>query len=312
MENNTLIPFFLSMEIMQQRGIRGIKGASINHDVKPIHRRRNNAPVIHNIDAVVRWVPVMGHPCFELGFIEDINIPHTTVHKRYPYPIRNIESKNIVRITPKYFEDYIKIVLDHQTCNLHRIYLSTLQPIYAAGMVVDHIDRDTHNNLMSNLRWLTVSENNKNKSSRRKYFRTLMAEELPEGLVPVEGTNALLDKEELFVYTPIGKKDGAKEYREFDAALNTVEVYIRPNGELKIGYNPKIARTTDGLYVSASQILYKAHLPYETIQRIKERRRLLKSPEYIDKLKRLINSCTFVKGCSDKFIIDFEKIDTTP
>lgn len=295
------------------RRITGVKGASINRDdVKHIRHRRNNAPVIHNIDAVVRWVPVMGHPCFELGFIEDVNIPCTTVHKRYPYPIRNIESKNIVRITPKYFEDYIKIVLDHQTCNLHRIYLSTLQPIYASGMVVDHIDRDTHNNLMSNLRWLTVSENNKNKGSRRKYFRTLMAEELPEGLVPVEGTNALLDKDELFVYTPIGKKDNAKEYREFDAALNSVEVYIRPNGELKIGYNPKIARTTDGLYVSASQILYKAHLPYDTIQRIKQRRRLLKSPEYIDKLRRVIERCAFVKGCSDKFIIDFEQIDAIP
>jgi hypothetical protein len=139
-----------------------------------------------------------------------------------------------------------------------------------------------------------------------------MAEELPDGLVPVEGTNALIDKEELFVYTPIGKKDSAKEYREFDAALNTVEVYIRPNGELKIGYNPKIARTTDGLYVSASQILYKAHLPYETIQRIKQRRRLLKSPEYITKLHNLINGCAFVKGCSDKFIIDFDKIENTP
>jgi hypothetical protein len=300
---------------MQQRGIRGIKGAIYSapladgHARKPQRRRRNNAPSIHNIDAVVRWVPVTGHPCFELGFIEDINIPHTIVHKRYPYPIRNIESQNIVRIATKYHEDYIKIVLDHQTCNLHRIYLSTLQPTYAAGMVVDHIDRDTHNNLMSNLRWLTVSENNKNKASRRKYFRTLMAEELPEGLVPVEGTNALLDKEELFVYTPIGKKDSAKEYREFDAALNSVEVYIRPNGELKISYNPKIARTADGLYVSASQILYKARLPYETIQRIKERRRLLKSPEYIDKLRDLINTCAFVKGCSDKFIIDFERID---
>jgi hypothetical protein len=184
-----------------------------------------------------------------------------------------------------------------------------LQPIYAAGMVVDHIDRDTHNNLMSNLRWSTVSENNKNKSTRRKYFRTLTVDELPEGLIPVDGTNALLDKEELFVYTPIGKKDSAKEYREFDAALNTVEVYIRPNGELKISYNPKIARTDNGLYVSASQILYKAHLPYETIQRIKQRRRLLKSPEYINKLKHLIDGCVFVKGCSDKFIIDFEKIE---
>lgn len=304
--------------------VAGIKGnsrradatsgvASINSNVKRSRRtnHRSATPVIHNIDAVVRWIPVMGHPCFELGFIEDINVPHEPVNMRYPYPIRNKETKNIVRITPQYFEDYIKIVLDHQTCNLHRIYLTTLQPIYAAGMVVDHIDRDTHNNLMSNLRWLTVSENNKNKGTRHKYFRTLDASELPSDLVSVEGTNALLDPEDLLVYTPIGKKGSVKEYREFDAALNTVEVYIRPNGELKIGYNPKIARTTDGLYVSASQVLYKAHLPYDTIQRIKERRRLLKSPEYAAKIKHLIEQKTFIKGDTDRngFIFEFADIE---
>lgn len=315
--------------------ITGVKGSSINGNVKPsslhstaLKRSRprqstNRTPAIHNIDAVVRWIPVMGHPCFELGFIEDINVPHEPVNMRYPYPIRNRETKNIVRITPQYFEDYIKIVLDHQTCNLHRIYLTTLQPIYAAGMVVDHIDRDTHNNLMSNLRWTTISENNKNKGTRHKYFRTLDASELPSGLVEVEGTNALLDPEELLVYTPIGKKGSVKEYREFDAALNTVEVYIRPNGEVKIGYNPKIARTSgtaahpseraaDRLYVSASQVLYKARVPYDTIQRIKERRRLLKSPEYAAKIKRLIEQKTFIKGDTDRkgFIIDFSEVES--
>lgn len=304
-------------------GIKGAKGSSsdngepINANVKRTRspraskHQRSTAPVIHNVDAVVRWIPVMGHPCFELGFIEDINVPHEPIHMRYPYPIRNVETKNIVRITPKYYEDYIKIVLDHQTCNLHRIYLTTLQPIYAAGMVVDHIDRDTHNNLMSNLRWSTVSENNRNKGTRRPYFRTLDASELPSDLIPVKGTNALLDPELLYVYTPIGKRGRVKDYREFDAALNTVEVYVRPSGALKILYNPKIARTDDGLYISASQVLYKARLSLDTIKRIKERRRLLKSPEYAAKLKRLIDKQVFIKGDDERkgFIFDFQAID---
>lgn len=300
------------------RRIAGIKGSSINgsnvnRDHKRTHHRTSasRSPQIHNIDAVVRWIPVMGHPCFEVGYIEDVNVPHEPVNMRYPYPIRNIETKNIVRITPQYFEDYIKIVLDHQTCNLHRIYLTTLQPIYAAGMVVDHIDRDTHNNLMSNLRWSTVSENNKNKGSRKPYFRTCDVSELPSNLEPVTGTNALMDQDELYVYTPINKRASVKEYREFDAALNTVEVYVRPSGEIKILYNPKIARTDDGLYISASQVLYKAHLSPETIKNIKERRRLLKSPEYAAKIKRLIDRQVFIKGDTERngFIFEFSAIE---
>lgn len=334
--------------------IAGIKGiVRDTHSYKPRRNRSNDAatrtgsgrknyhnraPLIHNIDAVVRWIPVMGHPCFELGFIEDINVPHEPMYMRYPYPIRHKETKNIVRITPKYYEDYIKIVLDRQTCNLHRIYLTTLQPIYAVGMVVDHIDRDTHNNLMSNLRWSTVSENNRNKASRRKYFRTIDATELPTDLIPVEGTNALLSinddiynedttdsnpdgayarrdilsSRDIYVYTPIGKKGSVKEYREFDASLNTVEVAIRPSGELKIMYNPKIARTNDGLYISASQVLYKARIPWDMIQRIKERRRLLKSPEYAAKIKQLIEQRAYIKGDSARngFIFDFADISS--
>lgn len=295
--------------------IKSVKGASINAPSSTATKksRKYNGPVIHNIDAVTKWVPVMGHPCFELGFIEECNVPHTPLHLKYPYPIRHIESGHIVRITPKYFEDYVKIMLDHKPINIHRLYMSTLHPVYAAGMVVDHIDRNTHNNLLSNLRWATVSENNKNKAKRDKYFRTLVTEELPEKLRSIPGTNALIDDDELYVYTPIGNpnRHTITEYREFDLSLDTVEISIRPSGELKVHYNPKIARTDNGLYISASRLLYMAKVPYERICDIKKRRKLIKSPEYLAKIQKLINSCAFVKCCSDKFIFEWEKIENT-
>ena len=72
------------------KNIKSVKGATINvPSTAPKKSRKYNGPVMHNIDAVVKWIPVMGHPCFELGLIDECNVPHTPLHLKYPYPIRS-------------------------------------------------------------------------------------------------------------------------------------------------------------------------------------------------------------------------------
>lgn len=60
---------------------------------------------------------------------------------------------------------YYYISLNGKMYRLHRIIAEHYLPHDEIHNVVDHIDRDTQNNNISNLRWTTPKENAKNKSS---------------------------------------------------------------------------------------------------------------------------------------------------
>lgn len=56
---------------------------------------------------------------------------------------------------------------------VHRLVAETFLPTNDTTLDVDHIDRDTANNCVSNLRWVTCSENLRNTSQNDKCFKRL-------------------------------------------------------------------------------------------------------------------------------------------
>lgn len=278
----------------------------------------------HNLSNVTEWKPVPGHPTFQIGFIDECNIPHTLEHMRYPYPIRRDNGK-IVRIEPKYSERYIKAMIDGKPLNIHRLYQSAANPCYAAGMVVDHIDRNTHNNVLSNLRWVTPSENSKNRDIRRKYMRSISHDELPDNCIKLEGTNVLYNItrhddgtiDEIFMYSPIGKGD--TDYREFDLTMNTIEAEIM-SGSIFIKYNPMFGKDEaatpdgasarrDGKRLSVTALLHRLRhqsiIPEDIYRNIYNRKQTIKDPVMIERIRQIINKSGYIKGGSRSFIISY-------
>jgi hypothetical protein len=269
----------------------------------------------HNLDTVTEWKTVPGHPSFQIGFIDESNVPRTVEHLRYPYPIRRDNGK-IVRIEPQYSEKYIKAMIDGKPLNIHRLYLSAAEPTYSKGLVVDHIDRNSHNNLLSNLRWVTPSENNKNQDKRRKYTRCIAHEELPEDCVKLSGTNVLYSItynddgtiDEIFLYSPIGKKP-LPDYREFDLTLNTVEIDISDSG-IFFKYNPLFGKDDDGRRLTVSTLLHRLYVlnkvPTNVYNEIYKRKRDIKKPDTMTRIRNIINRSRYLKGNSHAFIISYK------
>ena len=271
----------------------------------------------HNLSNVTEWKPVPGHPRFQIGFIDENNVPRTVEHLRYPYPIRRDNGK-IVRIDPKYSEKYIKAMIDGKPLNIHRLYLEAAKPIYSTNMVVDHIDRNSHNNLLSNLRWVTPSDNNRNQDKRRKYTRFIANEELPEDCIELSGTNVLYNitrKEdgtidEIFLYSPIGKGN-QPDYREFDLTMNTIETDLSGGG-LFFKYNPTFGKNEYGKRLTITYLLYRMFqegiIPDSIYRDIRARKHTIKEPAMMERIKRIINKSGYIKGGSRSFIISYSDI----
>ena len=87
------------------------------------------------------------------------------INDAFPYPIRR---KGTDKIINEYVEKngYIRINLNRIKYNKHRIiaqqFLPNDDPINK--LEIDHIDQNRANNHIDNLRWVSRSENEKNKS----------------------------------------------------------------------------------------------------------------------------------------------------
>jgi hypothetical protein len=55
---------------------------------------------------------------------------------------------------------------------IHRIFAEQFLEGYFEGAVIDHIDRNRLNNSITNLRWVTVADNNKNRTSHGSVYET--------------------------------------------------------------------------------------------------------------------------------------------
>ena len=62
-------------------------------------------------------------------------------------------------------DGYQVITLNNKKCFFHRVIATQYLPNPDELPQIDHIDNDKTNNKLTNLRWCTVSENNRNKSS---------------------------------------------------------------------------------------------------------------------------------------------------
>ena len=76
--------------------------------------------------------------------------------------------------TYKWKNGYYKFHFKGRTYNLHWILARAFIPGYELGLVVDHIDNDSTNNNISNLRWITKSENTS------KFWKSLNEEQMTE------------------------------------------------------------------------------------------------------------------------------------
>ncbi len=75
-------------------------------------------------------------------------------------------------LKPSLNNGYLQVVLandkESKTFKVHRLIAETYIPNPNNLPEVDHIDRDTNHNWLSNLRWVSSIENNSNKSNNKK------------------------------------------------------------------------------------------------------------------------------------------------
>jgi len=92
---------------------------------------------------------------------------------------------------------------------------------------IDHIDHNRTNNHISNLRWVSKSENDKNKSSH-KGIQYVFLDELPESAEPLDSYNGhdldgvFVDYDQQKIYLFNGVK-----YRELISSRITGSLYYR-------------------------------------------------------------------------------------
>ncbi len=128
------------------------KGATAIYEVEKVEPQkvdpqefstRKVVKCIEDLDGEI-WVNVYQHPGFEVSN-----------YGRF----RNKETKVLHQCT-KTSSGYIRVSIKNQNYALHRIVLSSFNPIENLDeWTVDHIDGNRSNNKLSNLRWVSPEEN---------------------------------------------------------------------------------------------------------------------------------------------------------
>ena len=106
----------------------------------------------------------------------------------YPFTIRRADTHYL--ISESISHGYIVVTLNQHIYRKHRLialqFLPNDDPINKD--VVDHINHDKTDNHLSNLRWVTSSTNNFNKSSNKGINYTFI-DELPDDAIPIDYYN---------------------------------------------------------------------------------------------------------------------------
>ena len=105
-----------------------------------------------------------------MSWIECVVDSDYEIYTEYPYQIRRKSNKRIVKESISN-RGYLQCSLNGVTYPKHRLIAEQFIENNAPGIKteVDHIDRNKLNNDINNLRWVSHSENNKNRSSVKGY-----------------------------------------------------------------------------------------------------------------------------------------------
>ena len=151
------------------------------------------------------WVPC----------VLDIDYEINTV---FPNQIRKISTGRIIK---EYQESdgYIRCCLNNRKYLKHRIVATQFIPNPNGYTVVDHINRIRTDNRIENLRWVSQSENCKNKSSSMGVTYTIIEyDDKPDDLIPVDHYNNHVF--EGYYYSP----ENNKFY--FDTGVNIRQLHV--------------------------------------------------------------------------------------
>lgn len=108
------------------------------------------------------------------------------IFSEYPYQIRKIKNKRIIKESHN-SSGYLCCRMNDKQYYKHRIiatqWIANDSP--ETKKFIDHINHIRDDNHLENLRWVTQSENCKNKSEYRK-AKAIYLDELPDNCIPIE------------------------------------------------------------------------------------------------------------------------------
>lgn len=154
------------------------------------------------------------------------------IFNEYPYQIRKISSKRIIK---EYHEKdgYLRCNMNGKNYYKHRViaiqWIENDSP--ETKTYIDHINHIRDDNHINNLRWVTKSENERNKASY-KNVKAIYFNELPQNCIPIAMYRGIIFENYFFC------KDNGKCY--YDNG-----VFVRELTVLKSGYDLEFINARD-------------------------------------------------------------------
>jgi hypothetical protein len=119
----------------------------------------------------------------EPEWVQITNHPNHDIQTTYPHQIRKRSNQRIVALTPN--NGYLRCKLDGVKYQQHRITLEQFVPNPDNLPCCDHINHIRDDNHITNIRWISHSNNGRNKTSHGGIEYTYDAE-LPDDAIVVE------------------------------------------------------------------------------------------------------------------------------
>lgn len=110
------------------------------------------------------------------------------IFSEYPYPIRRKGSDKVISESISKSLGYVECSLNRKTYRKHRIIGQQFIPNPNNLPQIDHINGNRSDNRLENLRWVSVSDNQRNKT-RWGSHQFVFIDELPETAEPLERYN---------------------------------------------------------------------------------------------------------------------------
>lgn len=172
------------------------------------------------------------------------------IYSEYPHQIRRKSNHRIIKESSDKSTGYINCCLNQQKFKKHRIIAQQFIPNSNNLPIVDHINHDKTDNHISNLRWASISDNNKNISSMNgnefELFDEIPAE--PEDIILVNHYGA--HQFENLYY--------ANDYFYYDNDVNyrRLHIYELPSGTQFIYMNDTNNRPTKICYPNFKKLYH--------------------------------------------------------